>query len=116
MAEGASERISINGCSINLAKGGSGPTMLYLHGAGGSKGWMPFMDQLSDRFTVLAPDHPGFGLSDTPEWLDNMNDLIFSISTCWNSSISGMPISLAIRWVGGSPPSSPSAAPDVSGR
>ncbi len=77
MAEGTSERITINGCTINMMKGGSGPTMLYLHGAGGSKGWLPFMDQLSDRFTVLAPDHPGFGLSDTPDWLDNMNDLLF---------------------------------------
>lgn len=77
MAEHATEQLTINGCTINLAKGGAGPTMLYLHGAGGSKGWLPFMDQLSDRFSVLAPDHPGFGLSETPDWLDSMTDLVY---------------------------------------
>ena len=77
MADKLTEQLTIGDCKIGMMKGGSGPTLLYLHGAGGSKGWLPFMDRLSDRFSILAPDHPGFGSSDTPDWLDGMTDLVF---------------------------------------
>ena len=33
------------------------------------------MAALAKKFDVLAPEHPGFGASDTPEWLDNVADL-----------------------------------------
>jgi len=68
MADHATQQLRVNDCTIEIMKGGSGEPLLYLHGAGGSKGWAPFLDQLSDRFSVLAPDHPGFGNSDTPGW------------------------------------------------
>ena len=77
MADHVTEQLTIGDCTIQTMKGGDGPTLLYLHGAGGSKGWLPFMDQLSERFSLLAPDHPGFGASDTPGWLDGMTDLVF---------------------------------------
>ncbi|MDA0239507.1 MAG: alpha/beta hydrolase [Proteobacteria bacterium] len=77
MADNVTEQLTIGDCTTQMMKGGTGPTMLYLHGAGGSKGWSPFMEQLSDRFSVLAPDHPGFGASDTPDWLDGMTDLVY---------------------------------------
>jgi pimeloyl-ACP methyl ester carboxylesterase len=77
MADHATQQLRVNDCTIEIMKGGSGEPLLYLHGAGGSKGWAPFLDQLSDRFSVLAPDHPGFGNSDTPGWLDSMTDLVY---------------------------------------
>ena len=36
---------------------------------------MPFMEALSQKFDVLVPEHPGFGESETPAWLDNVGDL-----------------------------------------
>lgn len=77
MAEHKAERISINGCSIEMLSGGGGDTLLFLHGAGGIKGWAPYLDGLADNFHVLAPSHPGFGASDNPDWLDNMSDMAF---------------------------------------
>ena len=35
------------------------------------------MERLSQRFDVIVPDHPGFGASDTPDWLDNVGDLAY---------------------------------------
>jgi pimeloyl-ACP methyl ester carboxylesterase len=68
---------TIAGCSVNVMRGGKGPPLLFLHGAGGAGVWMPFMEKLSSRFEVIVPDHPGFGRSDKPEWLDDITDLAF---------------------------------------
>ena len=35
------------------------------------------MQQLAQKFDVIAPEHPGFGESDTPDWLDNIHDLAY---------------------------------------
>lgn len=44
--------------------GGDGPTMVLVHGLGGSHlNWMSTAPLLLDRHRVLAPDLPGFGLS-----------------------------------------------------
>ena len=60
-----------------LLRGGQGAPLLYLHGALGVSAWTPFMERLSQRFDVIVPDHPGFGESDTPDWLDNVGDLAY---------------------------------------
>ena len=72
---------TIDGARIRLLRGGPGkagaPPLLFLHGAGGHTGWMAFLDDLSQRFEVFAPEHPGFGQSDDPPWLDDVGDLAF---------------------------------------
>src|SRR2546425_12840958 len=67
--------IEVDGCRINLRRGGSGEPLLYLHGSGGAPAVLPFMEKLAERFDVLVPEHPGFGASDEPEWLEKMHDL-----------------------------------------
>lgn len=57
-------------------RGGNGPPLVVLHGASGSM-WLPFMAKLAQRFDVIAPENPGFGTSDTPDWLDNIHDLAY---------------------------------------
>ena len=68
---------TIAGCKVNVQRAGKGAPLLFLHGAQGVPGWLPFMADLSERFEVIVPEHPGFGRSDTPEWLDNMADLAY---------------------------------------
>jgi pimeloyl-ACP methyl ester carboxylesterase len=68
---------TINGCKIRLMRAGRGAPLLFLHGARGASAWLPFMEKLSQRFDVLVPEHPGFGGSETPEWLDNVGDLAY---------------------------------------
>ncbi len=69
--------IECDGCRLLLRRAGSGAPLLFLHGAVGFPGWLPFFDRLSNEFEVLAPDHPSFGRSTTPEWLDEIGDLAY---------------------------------------
>jgi pimeloyl-ACP methyl ester carboxylesterase len=74
-----SEFVTIGGARIRLLRGGrtGAAPLLFLHGAGGHTGWMGFLEELSQRFEVFAPEHPGFGQSDDPPWLDEVGDLAF---------------------------------------
>jgi len=71
------EMITVSGAAIRLFRGGRGEPVVFLHGAGGHTGWMAFLDELSARFAVYAPEHPGFGQSDDPPWLDEVADLAY---------------------------------------
>ena len=69
--------VEISGCKTNIRRGGRGPALLYLHGAGGSGNVVGFAESLAERFDVILPDHPGFGESDLPGWLDNIHDAAY---------------------------------------
>lgn len=73
------DMIAVNGTTIRLLRGGreGAPPLVFLHGAGGHTGWMRFLDDLAADFAVFAPEHPGFGRSDDPPWLDEVGDLAF---------------------------------------
>jgi pimeloyl-ACP methyl ester carboxylesterase len=68
---------TIDRCRVRLMRAGKGPPLLYLHGARGAAEWLPFMELLAERFDTIVPEHPGFGSSDMPEWLDNVGDLAY---------------------------------------
>jgi len=69
--------LDVRGTRIRVLRGGSGPPLIFLHGASGHVGWLPFLEWLSQRFDVIAPEHPGFGASDDPPWLDRPSDLAY---------------------------------------
>ena len=77
MAQGGELAIDVRGCKVHVRRGGSGAPLLYLHGAGGTSAWLPSFDALSEKFDVIAPDHPAFGLSDQPDWLDDIHDMAY---------------------------------------
>jgi len=65
----------IEGVRVSILRGGSGTPLLFLHGSDAFGDWLPFMETLALEYDVIVPDHPGFGRSDTPQWLDNIGDL-----------------------------------------
>jgi pimeloyl-ACP methyl ester carboxylesterase len=75
MDDYSSSMMSVRDCRIRLMRGGNGSPMLYLHGAGGGGIWLPFLSRLASKLDVIFPEHPGFGESDTPPWLDSIADL-----------------------------------------
>jgi pimeloyl-ACP methyl ester carboxylesterase len=71
------EFLQVDGARIHLRRGGKGKPLVYLHGASGAPVILPFMEKLAERFDVLIPEHPGYGQSDEPEWLENIHDVAY---------------------------------------
>lgn len=67
--------ITIAGKKTQIMRGGKGPPLVYLHSAGGEMDWLPFHDKLAQRFSLIAPAHPGFSLSEGLEKIDHIHDL-----------------------------------------
>ena len=61
--------------AVHVQTGGSGPGLLLLHHDVGPMGWGAFHEELAQRFTVFAPDMPGFGDSPRAEWARHPRDL-----------------------------------------
>ena len=64
----------LDGAKIHYMKAGHGPAVILIHGyAETSRMWIPLFPKLTDKFTVIAPDLPGFGDSSIPaSGLDNI--------------------------------------------
>ena len=71
-----SSRLQIGDVDLELHRAGKGPTLMFLHGAGGFDPAAPFVQMLARDFDVVAPAHPGFGSSSLPFWMDSVDDLV----------------------------------------
>ena len=54
--------------------GGSGPDLVFFHGAGGTTVDDPLLNRLTSSFTVHAPLWPGYGADETETLVDDMLD------------------------------------------
>jgi len=68
-------RISVGGTEVQMFSGGSGPPLLFLHGAGGNSGWQGYHEELSKTHTVYVPSQPGFNGTERPEWCYTITDV-----------------------------------------
>jgi len=60
--------VAVDGGTLNVTVGGNGPPVVLIHGyAESSRMWKPLAKELAPRFTVIAPDLPGFGDSSIPK-------------------------------------------------
>lgn len=58
------EAVHVNGVEIAYARAGSGPPLVFVHGAASdSRIWGPQLEALADGFAVIAWDEPGAGRS-----------------------------------------------------
>ena len=68
--------LDVGGLRVAYRRKGTGEPTLYLHGAGLTRMWLPHLEALSEHADVIAPEHPGYGETDMPEWLDGFEDLV----------------------------------------
>ena len=62
------QSVPVDGGTVSVTVGGSGPPVVLLHGyAESSRMWKPLAKVLAPRFTVIAPDLPGIGDSSIPK-------------------------------------------------
>ena len=98
--------LKVRDVAIKLHRAGSGPLVLFLHGAGGVPQWLPFFDMLAQRYELLVPEHPGFGGSDDPSWIRSMPDLaMFYLDLLEEAGLDRIHL-IATRSVAGLPPRS----------
>lgn len=68
--------IAVNGLSTAYRRQGRGEPVLFLHGAGLTRRWLPMYELLAGAVDFIAPEHPGFGETPRPDWLESFNDLV----------------------------------------
>ncbi|WP_169736728.1 alpha/beta fold hydrolase [Pseudonocardia spinosispora] len=55
--------LDVDGARIQYFEGGTGEDLVFLHAVGGAIPGAPFLEQLAERYHVLAPSAPGFDAS-----------------------------------------------------
>lgn len=65
-----------DGLETAYRREGAGEPLLFLHGAGLTRMWLPLYARLAESFDVIVPEHPGFGDTAMPEWLEGIDDLV----------------------------------------
>jgi pimeloyl-ACP methyl ester carboxylesterase len=70
------EWIDVGDLHVAYRRKGQGEPVLYLHGAGFTRMWLPLHEELSKRMDLVAPEHPGYGETEMPEWLDGFDDVV----------------------------------------
>ena len=68
-------KIKVRDITVTLKRGGEGDPVLFLHGNGGLRHWLPFFDSMADGYEFFAPEHPGYDGSDDPPWIRNVPDV-----------------------------------------
>jgi pimeloyl-ACP methyl ester carboxylesterase len=80
VAEPQSTSVEINGFPCRVWRAGSGPPLGFLAGFGGLPRWVPFLDALARKRTVIVPSLPGFPGGDRGHTvLDNHLDWVLAV-------------------------------------
>ena len=65
----AETTLDVRGTPLVTREAGGGSALLYLHDEL-STAWNPFLDALSAKYRVVAPELPGFGDTERPDWAE----------------------------------------------
>lgn len=70
------ERLSVGGVELDVLRRGAGRPLLLLHGMQTIDPQARFLDLLGRGCEIIAPSHPGFGLSARPPEFETVYDLV----------------------------------------
>ena len=80
MDEPATLTVSVNGFATRVWRKGSGPKIGFLAGFGGLPRFIPFLDRLAQKRTVIVPSLPGYpGGERGHSVLDNHLDWVLAV-------------------------------------
>ena len=69
--------IHVSGMDIELERRGRGQPLLLLYGEESLEPDAPFIDELAKDFELFMPSPPGFGHSERPDWISNIDDISY---------------------------------------
>ena len=75
MAGLSEHNIELGDVKLRFHRGGQGRPVLVLHHDIGTPDRLPFYDALADKFDVIVPNHPGFGVPERPQWMRHPRDI-----------------------------------------
>jgi pimeloyl-ACP methyl ester carboxylesterase len=79
LQEPETSTVEVNGFACRVWRKGSGPRLGFLAGFGGLPRWIPFLDRLAERRTVIVPSLPGFPGALGHTALDNHLDWVVAV-------------------------------------
>ncbi len=70
--------VTVQGIATHVFEAGppTAPPLLYIHGPNLGNLWLEYHTTLAQHFHIFAPDTPGFGLTERPDWMRGMSDYI----------------------------------------
>jgi len=70
--------VNVRGIVTHMFEAGppAAKPLLYLHDHGLGNIWLAYHQSLAQSFHVFAPDIPGYGLTERPNWMRDMSDYI----------------------------------------
>jgi len=74
-----SSTVELNGFQARVWTKGSGPKLGFLAGYGGLPNWLPFLDKLAEKRTVIVPSLPGFPGAAGHDVLDTHLDWVIAV-------------------------------------
>jgi len=69
--------ITLGDVQIELIRRGKGKPLLLLPSEEALEPDAPFVDELAKKFEVIIPQAPGYGRSNRPDWITNMDDVSY---------------------------------------
>jgi pimeloyl-ACP methyl ester carboxylesterase len=76
-AEFQKTHVTVSGMKIELRRRGRGSPLLLLPGEEALEAEAAFVDELVREHELLIPAPPGFGTSDRPDWISNVDDIAY---------------------------------------
>lgn len=77
LVSGGLARLRVGSVDLDYVRIGSGPSLLYLDDAFGTAPSAETLAILGEKFSVIAPHHPGFGTSPLPNWITSTDDYAY---------------------------------------
>jgi pimeloyl-ACP methyl ester carboxylesterase len=75
MAGWSEHTTELGDVKLRYRRAGRGRPVLVLHHDIGTPDDLPFYDALADKFDVIVPNHPGFGVPERPQWMRHPRDI-----------------------------------------
>ncbi len=75
----SAQTMAVDGVTVAYRRGGSGGPVVVLNGHWGSRRWLPLHAALAERSEVIAPELPGFGSSELPDWVKGIDDVLLLV-------------------------------------
>ena len=73
----SSKFVTLGDAKIEVERRGKGKPLLLLYGEEALELEAPFVDELARKYEVIIPSPPGFGKSNRPDWITNIDDIAY---------------------------------------